>query len=383
MRPDAGLRSRFDAKRKCHTHGNGRLTKVLAFATLGSGSNEEYRIRELLGSFNPELVPFDRARKFRMFWRLLRVIRRVHPDLVVMEGTGISGGAALLASRFLFGQLYVVSSGDAVGPWVSTRSRLLAPLFGLYERLLCRFAAGYIGWTPYLAGRALTFGCKHAITAAGWAPFVRSAEERSADRTRMRELLGIPNNHLVVGIAGTLHWSNRHSYCYGRELIDSARLTSRESVTYLLVGDGDGRKRLERLASGLPTRRVVFTGRIPQEELPAYYAAMDIGSLPQSVDGVGSFRYTTKLSEYLAFGLPVVTGQIPMAYDLDSGWLWRLPGRAPWDPCYFTALAKLIDSLSPEELASKRASIPATPPEFDRRAQVARVEEFVHDLVEG
>src|SRR5204863_4201797 len=98
--------------------------------------------------------------------------------------------------------------------------------------------------------------------------------------------------------------------------------------TFLLVGDGSGRARLEARAAGLPAGRVVFTGRVPQDELPAYYSAMDVGSLPQSVDRVGSFRYTTKLSEYLAFRLPVVTGHIPLAYDLDGGWLWRLPGAA-------------------------------------------------------
>jgi hypothetical protein len=387
-RPQSALRNvklpdSFNTDQKHQSPVNRHVPNVLAFANLGPGSNEEYRIRELLGRFNPEVVPFDRACKFRMFWRLLRVIRRVRPDLVVMEGTGISGGAALIVSRLLFGQHFVVSSGDAVGPWVGSRSRLLAPIFGLYERLLCRFAKGYIGWTPYLAGRALTFGCKQAITAAGWAPFVRSPEEQSADRARTRQLLDIPHDHLVVGIAGTMHWSNRHSYCYGRELIDAARLTSRETVTYLLVGDGNGRERLERLASGLPSRRVVFAGRVPQEELPAFYAAMDVGSLPQSVDGVGSFRYTTKLSEYLAFGIPIVTGQIPMAYDLDSGWLWRLPGRAPWDRRYVAALAGLIDRLSPEELTSKRSSVPVSMPEFDLKAQVARVEAFVNDLVKG
>ena len=42
-----------------------------------------------------------------------------------------------------------------------------------------------------------------------------------------------------------------------------------------------------------------------------FLAAFDLASLPQSVDRVGSFRYSTKLSEYLAAGLPIVTSQIP------------------------------------------------------------------------
>ena len=58
-------------------------------------------------------------------------------------------------------------------------------------------------------------------------------------------------------------------------------------------------------------------------------AAFDVGALPQSTDGVGSFRYTTKLSEYAAARLPVITSRIPAAYDLGCEWMWRLPGRGP------------------------------------------------------
>lgn len=355
--------------------------RILAFATLGSGSNEENRIRELLREAEVEVFPFDRSRKYRMFWRLLGAIRRSRSGLVVMEGTGVSGGAALIVARVLFGQRYVVSSGDAVGPWVGSRIRVLGPLFGFYERVLCRLASGFIGWTPYLAGRALTFGTPRVITAAGWAPFTRTPEEQADDRVRTRERLGIPSGNRVIGIAGSMVWARRHRYCYGRELIEAARLVKRPDATFLLVGDGNGRPKLEALAAGLPPGRVVFTGRIPQNELPAYYAAMDAASLPQSVDRVGSFRYTTKLSEYLAFRLPVITGQIPLAYDLGSDWLWRLPGDAPWDSRYVAALAQMIDGLGSDELAAKRAAVPNAPPEFDRDRQAARVGEFVRDLI--
>jgi hypothetical protein len=110
-----------------------------------------------------------------------------------------------------------------------------------------------------------------------------------------------------------------------------------------------------------------------------YLAAMDVASLPQSVDAVGSFRYTTKLSEYLAAGVPVVTGQIPLGYDLDDGWLWRLPGNAPWRPDYIQALAFLIDNLTPGELAVRRAAVPRDLPEFDRERQIARVGAFLRE----
>jgi hypothetical protein len=355
--------------------------RVLAFSTLGSGSNEEARILDLVGEFNPDVFPFDRTRKGRMFVRLVRAIRRGRPDVVVMEGTGLAGGAALILSRLLFGRRYVVSSGDAVGPWVGGRVRVLGPVFGLYERVLCRLAAGFIGWTPYLAGRALTFGTPRVMTAAGWAPFTRTAAEQAADRAATRSRLGIPVDNLVVGIAGSMVWTPRRGYCYGAELVEAARRVRRPDVTFLLVGDGTGRPRLETRAAGLPPGRVVFTGRVPQAELPAYYAAMDVGSLPQSADRVGAFRYTTKLSEYLAFGLPVVTGPIPLAYDLDCGWVWRLNAAEPWAGGYADALAALLDGLAPADLAAKRAAVPSAPPEFDRAAQVARATVFIRDLV--
>ncbi|HEX5271939.1 MAG TPA: glycosyltransferase, partial [Gemmataceae bacterium] len=356
------------------------MTRLLVFSTLGSGSNEEARIRDLLRQFRPEVFPFDRTQKVRMFCRLFGAIRRARPDLVVMEGTGVAGGACLILARVLLGCRYVVSSGDAVGPWVGGQVRALGPLFGLYERVLCRLAAGFIGWTPYLAGRALTFGAGRAMTAAGWSPFVRSPAEQAADRARTRSRLGIPPENLVIGIAGSMAWTRRYGYCYGRELVEAARRVSRGDVSFLLVGDGVGRSRLEARSGGLPPGRVIFLGRVPQEELPAYYAAMDVGSLPQSMDRVGSFRYTTKLSEYLAFRLPVITGQVPLAYDLDGGWLWRLPGQAPWTEEYVAALARLIDGLTPDELAEKRAAVPAAPPDFDYTRQAARATMFVRDL---
>ena len=109
-----------------------RKPTVLAFATQGEGGNEEARIRELLRAFAPEVFAFDRHHKVRTFWRLFRTIRSHRPDLVVMEGSGIAGGLAVLLSRWLCGVRYVVSSGDAIGPWVHHHAPLFGPVFGLY-----------------------------------------------------------------------------------------------------------------------------------------------------------------------------------------------------------------------------------------------------------
>jgi glycosyltransferase involved in cell wall biosynthesis len=357
---------------------------LLAVATQGSGGDDEQRLRTLLAPFGDRVsfYPFDRRSKYRSFLGLLREAKRARPDLLVMEGTGLAGGLALLAARTLHGIPYVVSSGDAVGPFVGARVPLAGPIFSLYEKWLYRFASGFIGWSPYLTGRALTFGTPRAMTAAGWAPFP-SPDDRQAACTKVRAHLGIPEQTLVVGIVGSLAWNARFHYCYGLELVEAMRRTGRPDVAALIVGDGEGRGHLEHLAGTRLGRSIFLAGRVPREQVPEYLAAFDMASLPQSVDGVGCFRYTTKLSEYLAAGLPVVTGQIPLAYDLDDGWIWRLPGPTPWHSVYIDALTALLGRITPSEIASRRAAVVRDRREFDREAQVARVVAFMSDLIDS
>jgi hypothetical protein len=335
--------------------------RILAFSTQGSGGNDEQRLRELLTNFRVEYFPFDRAAKRDSFAKLRRALQTC--DLAVMEGTGIAGGLALLMS----GKAFVVSSGDSVAPFVASKQPLLAPLFTIYEKRLCRRSSGFIGWTPYLAGRALTYGAPRAMTAAGWSP--HQGPGRS-----LRAELGIPAEALVIGIVGAIEWNARAGYCYGWELARAVERISRKNVVALIVGGGSG---LERVSGD----HVIRTGAVPRAQIPDYLATMDIASLPQSCDQLGSFRYSTKLAEYLAARLPVVTGQLPMAYDLDCGWMWRLPGRAPWDPAYIGALAELLERVTDADIDARRAAIPVNPPEFDRDGQVRRVTNLINDIL--
>lgn len=352
---------------------------LFAFATAGAGSDDEDRLRLLLGELPFTLLPFAREAKPAMYREIVRAARSRRYALVVMEGTGLAGGLALCWARWRYGTRYVVSSGDAVAPFLTARRRLAGPLFRWYERRLCAGSAGFIGWTPYLVGRALTLGAPRAMTAPGWAPFPPAD---AAARDRLRAELGIPAEALVFGIVGSLGWSARYHYCYGMELVQALRrCTPAAPVRVLIVGDGDGRPHLERAAGSELGRRILFTHRVPRERVPEYLAAMDVGCLPQSVDGVGNFRYTTKLSEYLAAGLPYCTTQIPAAYDLDTGGLWRLAGANPWDPTFIQALASLMQTLSPAEVAQKRLQLRTAAEAFDQQRQTARVQAFLAELL--
>lgn len=352
--------------------------RILCFATQGDQHIEAERIRGLLEPLAPQSFPFDRAHKIRSALGLVKAARAQRPALIVMEGTGTAGGLTLLALNALLGIPFVVSSGDAVGPYLHLHPRPVGMLGSIYERLLCRRCAGFVGWTPYLAGRALTFGAPRAMTAPGW---TRGHASEGA-RERIRARLGIAPDALVVGLAGSLHWNDRVGYVYGAELVRAIRLVRRRDVVACVIGDGSGRPRLEELAGEDLGSRVLLPGRVPATEMPDYLACFDVGSLSQSVDGVGSFRYTTKLSEYLASGLPVITGEIPAAYDLDEGYMWRLPGPAPWSPVYVDALAKLLEGLEMADVAARRRAIAQRKADpFDKAAQQRRMSAFIGDIL--
>ena len=181
--------------------------------------------------------------------------------------------------------------------------------------------------------------------------------------------------------SGSLDWSSRVSYCYGLELVRALTRSRRADIRVVVIGDGSGLERLRRVAGDEAGRRVILPGRLESAAIPGYLAAMDVASLPQSVDGVGSFRYTTKLSEYLAARLPVVTGEIPLAFDLDDGWMWRLPGDAPWEERYVAALTRLMDTIAADDVAERRGRVPADLPLFDGTRQRREAAAFISAIL--
>jgi hypothetical protein len=351
---------------------------ILCFATQGSTHLDGERVRLLLAPLAPEEYPFDHARKLRSAVGLLRCVHRRRPKLIVMEGTGVAGGLALLLASAVLRVPFIVSSGDAVAPYLGLRSRLAGRIGGVYERTLCRRCAGYVGWSPYLVGRALTYGAPRAMTAPGW----NEARPAAGARERVREQLGVGPDTILVGLVGSINWRARVGYAYGAELVLAMRRVAREDVAVCVVGDGSGRERLQALAAEQLGRRVLLPGRVAHEQVADYLAAFDVASLPQSVDRVGSFRYSIKVSEYLDAGLPIITGQIPAAYDLDAGYLWRLPGAAPWSETYVAALAELLQRLDAAAIARRREAARAWRARpFDKSEQQRRMSEFVRDTL--
>ena len=85
---------------------------------------------------------------------------------------------------------------------------------------------------------------------------------------------------------------------------------SRKDVKLLMVGDGNDKSNLERLAGELGSKdNVVFTGQIYSHEIPNFIAAADIGVSPVPPLSFYKLSSPIKMFEYMALGKPVVANE--------------------------------------------------------------------------
>jgi glycosyltransferase involved in cell wall biosynthesis len=77
-------------------------------------------------------------------------------------------------------------------------------------------------------------------------------------------------------------------------------------VTYLVVGDGSDRERLEQKARALGVAdRVIFAGNVPETEKADHYRLADVYVMPSQGEGFGFV-----LLEAMACGIPVIASKL-------------------------------------------------------------------------
>lgn len=110
----------------------------------------------------------------------------------------------------------------------------------------------------------------------------------------------------VLMTLGRLHSSERYKGIDAVIELLSELAFEIPNIAYLVVGEGDDRKRLmEKAATIGMAERVVFTGYIPEDEKAEYYRLADAFVMPGKGEGFG-FVFL----EAMACGIPVVASKI-------------------------------------------------------------------------
>jgi len=114
--------------------------------------------------------------------------------------------------------------------------------------------------------------------------------------------------------------SNLDHYREGQELLIEAAVVLRRRgipATALIVGDGQRRAELESLAEQRQAGdAVIFTGRVPHDEVLDYYALLDVFVIPRIDERAARLVTPLKPFEAMAAGIPLVTSDLPALREI-------------------------------------------------------------------
>ena len=249
----------------------------------------------------PELV-FELAEIAYNVVALVRMSGRFGavPLDLVFERYAIFSVAGVLYARRRGCRWILEVNYTARSPLVRRRSALLKPLAVRIDRWLFRRADGLVAVSSPLRDELVeVYGVAperivvlpNAADPERFSPQVPAVERISGRTHAGRRVIGF--------VGGFYPW-------HGLPLLVEAfaRLVDRfDDLLLLLIGDGPERTTVERLVAerGL-TDRVILTGKVDHEGLPAHLAAFHVGVMPDS----NAYGSPMKIFEYMAMARPVV-----------------------------------------------------------------------------
>ena len=284
----------------------------------------------------------------RFLTQIEPALTEFRPELIYERLALFCPGTAVLAAKL--GALRVV---EVNAPVAQERSRH----FGLVHRSLAESmewrsltGATVVAVSEQMARWSAGRGAVATkVIANGVDPHRFTGPEVSEAGAALRQHLGLATSE-VVGFAGSLKpW-------HGVEILLEAieqLAPRRPSLRLLLVGDGPGRAVCQTRASqGVAKERVVFTGAVEYDSMPAHLAAFDIATAPYLGED-GFYFSPLKIVEAMAAAKPVVASRMgPIEILLgDTGVL-----VAPGQPAALAqALAALLDDPGQSERLGRAA----------------------------
>jgi len=245
--------------------------------------------------------------------RLARLIRRLRPDILhthTAKAGAVGRVAAILAAGRRPPVVVHTFHGHVLRGYFGTAGTLL---FRAIETALARVTDALVAVSPQVRDELVRL----RVAPAGRFVVVRLGIELEPrvhcdeDPATIRSRIGVAPDRFVVGWFGRMTAVKRTD-----DLLDALAALRERGVDalLLLVGDGDDRERLERLAHGRGlAKSVLFLGY--QEDVARWYAACDAIVLTSANEGT-----PVTLIEALAASRPVVATRVGGVEDvIDDG----------------------------------------------------------------
>ena len=234
----------------------------------------------------------------REVWRVLKYYKKI--DLVICGIIGMVPVAYMVARIKRAPFLFIIHGVDA---WKPDHSRLVNRLIhhASYVIAVSEYTKqGFVKWSGFASEGVLVLPNCYDPVRYGCGP-------------KPYYLLRRYNLHgkTVVMTLGRLAANER--YKGFDEVLECLPLLSNKvpDITYLIVGDGDDKQRLQEKAKLLGVaERVVFTGYIPEKEKADHYRLADVYVMPGRGEGFGIVYL-----EAMACGIPTVGSKLDGSRD--------------------------------------------------------------------
>lgn len=292
--------------------------------------------------------PFSRRR--------LKLVQDFHPDIIHIHnefGIGLSG---IFAAKQLHVPLVYTlhTMYDDYLYYVAPRHLLRAAkkVSHDYFRLLGNAATELTGPSPKCQEYFQQIGVKkdvnvipNAVELDDFSPDRISAENKAAFRRRYQ----IPDDVMIACFVGRLGHEKSVDV-----LLDywARTITPEDKIMLCIIGGGPVQEELEQQAKDLGIgSMVVFTGAVPHDQMPPYYASCDV-YVTASLSDTNSIS----MLEGMATGLPVLRRYDALNENVDqvrdgvNGYIFNSPEE-------MAAELRRLKNLSPEQLSILKASV--------------------------
>ena len=264
-------------------------------------------------------------------WRLMAAAFRSEADVFhVCKPHPMNGLAVVLPSLarrkpiYLDCDDYEAASNRFAGQWQHW-------LVDYCERSVPHLARGITTNTHFMAGYLQTLGYRaerivYVPNGVDRERFACAAHAATIDRARRTWEL---DGRRVVAYVGSMSLTSHAVDLLLRAFAITRRMAP--EAVLLMVGGGEDYEQLQRASAALDLGNAVrFTGRVPPEEVPAYYRLAAVSVDPVYADPGAQARSPLKLFESLAVGTPVVTGDTGDRREIlaGGGGLLVAPGDA-------------------------------------------------------
>lgn len=250
--------------------------------------------------------------------RILKIIKNIKPDVIHSHSPGVIGTNAVISSHFAKIPLiftYHTFLQDSVYFFSEGMQKFARTLLEIWLRWYFRRCNAIIAPSKYVANELRRYNKRIETIPTG----IDIKKFENGNGKRIKERFG--DKKLILHVGRIVKEKNIDL------LIKAApHVINKLDAIFLIIGEGPAKKELEKMVKKMELEKeFLFTGFIPDEELPDYYKAADVFVIPSTYETQGIV-----ILEAMAAGVPVVAANaraIPdFVFDGSNGFLFP-PGN--------------------------------------------------------